>query len=311
MFRKMLGDLGIYLMILVFCFGSIIIFLLPFAFLQLQYAIVTLIAIVMFYRIRFPFEFSGNFRTKSIFKSSTFNFMAAQQPWKTIYSTELDITKKYMFNLTPHGMYPISWMIFATHLASIDCFPLFLMGDIVFRVPLTREMALLMGAVNASWKSVKIAAAKDKSVLLISGGAREMIYSGRSKGVIHIVKRTAFLRAALMYGYTLVPVVGVGVDELYRAYILPWEWCKRLTGVYPFLPLGKFDFISPRDANVYHVVGEPIPVSVNENPSEKDIEELKGRYYQGLEAALEYYNKKYCQDVKIEYIEVEKKQQTS
>ena len=206
-----------------------------------------------------------------------------------------------MFICCPHGMFPISWLFFLSNLANINLNPLALVADIVFRLPYMREFTLLIGGINASWKSVKNASEKGRSLLIIPGSTREMKYSRKSKDTIIVVKRTGFIKAAFEYGYSLIPVIGVGVDDLYQPYVFEWEWYKRLFGHYIFITMGEYELFYPKKTTVHHIVGEPITVVQDLKPSEEAISELSIKFYQGLEAALEIYNEKYKKSIKLEY----------
>ena len=291
----------IYFIILTYYLGSGIFILLLFAVFEVRYAILGTIAILLFYRIRFPFEFSGAFELRCLRKNIFTDIMQKQQPWHTVYTTELDVNTRYMFVCSPHGMLPISWFFFLFHLARIGFHPLPMMGDIVFRLPYVREFTLLFGGVNANWKSVELASKNDRNLLVIPGAAREMKYSGKSKDTITVVKRTGFIKAALEYGYSLVPVMGVGVDDLYQPYVFEWEWYKRMFGHYLFIAMGRFDIIYPRKAEVYNIVGKPMYVAINKDPSKEEIQELSDQFYEELESTLLYYNRTNNKSIKLEY----------
>ncbi|KAI6650702.1 Diacylglycerol o-acyltransferase [Oopsacas minuta] len=299
---NILGSCCIYIIILAYYLGSSVFILLPFALFDVRYAFLTTIAILLFYRIRFPFEYNGAFEIQFLRRNRFVDFIQKQQSWYNIHTSKLDINKKYMFIGCPHGMLPISWFFFVLHLASVGIYPRPLLGDIIFRLPYVREFSFIFGGANASWKSVKIAADNERSLIILAGSAEEMKYSGKFKDKVIVVKRTGFIKAALQYGYSLVPVMGVGVDDLYHPYVLQWEWFKRMLGYYLFIAIGKFDIIYPRSTEVYNIIGKPIDVVVNTKPSKREIQDLSDLFYQKLENCLEYYNQTNNKNIKLEYI---------
>ena len=301
---NILGISCIYLFLLSYSLGSGLFFGLPFAFFKAQHAIFVMITIILFYRIRLPFEFNGAFEIKLLRKNRLIDFCQSLQPWYSVHTSHLDYSKnkKYMFVCSPHGMFPISWLFFIFQLANIGIYPLALMADVIFRLPYTREVSCLLGGVNASWKSVKIAAQNKRSLILIPGSTREMKYSRKFKDTIILVRRTGFIKAALEYGYSLVPVLGVGVDELYRPYVFEWEWYKRMFGHYLFFALGKYEILYPKRTEIHNIIGRPIDVIQNENPSERDVQMLSDEFYQGLENALESYNVTNKKNIKLLYV---------
>ena len=269
--------------------GSLVLFL-PFVYLKFHYAVLAMIVILLAYRIRIPIEYNGALSINWMRSNKLLCIAKSAQPWETSFMERLDKNEMLMFVGYPHGLLPTSWIFFMSDLAKHNLFPRALGGDIIMRIPCLRELALLFGTVNASWKSTKIASEQKKSLFLLPGSAREMKYNNSRDKSVYIIKRTGFIKAALQYGYTLVPVVGVGVTDLYSALLIPSEWCNKVFRVYPFLPFGKYGFCYPRSAPVHNIIGRPIKVEMNTCYTEEDVAELSDRFYEGLQGALNHYN---------------------
>ena len=161
---------------------------------------------------------------------------------------------------------------------------------------------MLFGAVNASWKSTRIASEQKKSLFVLPGSAREIKYNNYTDKNIYVIKRKGFIKAALQYGYTLVPVVGVGVTNQYYALLIPCEWFKKIFGIYPFLPLGKYEVCYPRTAPVHNIIGKPIKVEMNACYTEEDVVELSDKFYRGLQEALDHYNNKHSESYTLKFV---------
>ena len=270
--------------------------------LQFHHAVLALIAIMLIYRIRLPIEYNGALSLRWMRNNVWLHFVKKAEPWETIFMEKLDTKEMYMFIGYPHGLLPVSWLMFLFDLANQNLFPRTLAADIIMRIPGCREITLLLGGVNASWKSIKYACKHGESLFILPGSISEMKYNDKTDKCVYIIKRQGFVKASLQYGYTLVPVVGVGVTDLYSALMIPSEWFKRIFGIYPFVQLGEYEVCFPRTVPVHNVIGKQIRVEMNPAYTEEDVAELSDRFYNGLQEALDYYNCMYSDNYTLKII---------
>ena len=258
---------------------------------------------MLIYRIRLPIEYNGALDFKCMRDNAWLRFIRSTEPWSTIFMEKLNPEEMYLIVGYPHGMLPISWLFFLTDLAKQKIYPRSLAADIIMRLPFSREITLLMGGVNASWKSIRKAGEQGHSLFVLPGSISEMKYNNESDKCINVIKRKGFIKAALQYGFTLVPVVGVGVTDLYSSFLIPSEWFKKIFGIYPFVPLGEYEVCFPRTVPVHNVIGKPISVERNAVYTDQDVAELSDKYYKGLQEALEHFNSLHSDNYFIKLIE--------
>ena len=132
--------------------------------------------------------------------------------------------------------------------------------DLVFRVPVLRNILIKVGALRASRSNAAKVLEMGGTVLVYPGGAEEAQRSFWRRNQIDFRGRTGFIELALQYGVPILPVVNVGAHEVYFTLFssrllaqitglsrltglktlplnigLPWGvW---LTGFLPYIPL--------------------------------------------------------------------------
>ncbi len=105
----------------------------------------------------------------------------------------------------------------------------------VFAVPVLRELALWLGAIDASRDNIVAALQTRGSVYLAPGGCREMILT---KDAPIQSRHTGFLRIAWSQKCLVFPVLHSGQDAVFRSFSFAWldrvrHVCLDVTG-YPF-----------------------------------------------------------------------------
>ena len=300
---KHFGRFLLYVTIVWYEFTGAILLAMLFLYFKFHYALLAMLVIMLVYRIRLPIEYNGALSLKWMRNNKWLSCVRNAEPWETIFMEKLDTSEVYMIVCYPHGMLPISWLLFLFDLAKHNIIPRVMAADIIMRIPGCREITLLLGGVNASWKSIKKAREQGESLFVLPGSISEMKYNDKKeKKSVFVIKRQGFIKASLQYGYTLVPVVGVGVTDLYSSLLIPSEWFKRIFGIYPFVPLGEYEVCFPRTVPVHNIIGRPIKVEMNSSYTDEDVAELSDKYYRGLQDALDHYNSVYSDDYKLKLI---------
>ena len=301
-FLNNLGRFVLYIIIVWYVFSGGIVLALLYVYLKFLYAFLAMVAIMLLYRIRLPIEYNGALNIKCMRNNRLIRFAKSTEPWETVFMEKLDEKEKYLIVGYPHGMLPVTWLYFLSDLARHNINPRTLVADIIMRIPCCREITMLVGGVNATWKSIRIASEQNKSLFVLPGSISEMKYNDKKEKSVFVIKRKGFIKAALQYGYTLVPVVGVGVTDLYSALLIPSEWFKKVFGIYPFLPFGKYEFCYPRSAPVHNIIGRPIKVEMNTCYTEEHVAELSDRFYEGLQGALNHYNSVHSESYCLKFV---------
>jgi len=132
---------------------------------------------------------------------------------------------------------------------------------------------------------------------MIPGGISELKLSNSRSKVIQLSgKHQGFVRMALKNGTDLVPVYSFGetlaMDHLEVPFV-SWATYKFLKMPFPyFVGMGGFWQI-PRRVPINVVVGDPIPVPKNPNPSPELVSALHLRYYRALTDLFERHKHSY------------------
>jgi len=211
---------------------------------------------------------------------------------KIVPEQKLDDKQQYIFGFHPHGTLT-STALWCHH--SPDWKANVLQNDLVTLVgsqllylPVCRELILAAGGRAVSAKSFSKALEEGSSVLLIPGGLAEMKYSSSTdKDITVVTSHKGFIRFAIRYGVNLVPVFSFGETKV----LDPWlpsmqRLFHRFFGI-PF-PLWCGRFIQvPRSCGVTVVVGTPISVDKNDNPSQEDIDKVHRQYFEALYGLFE------------------------
>jgi hypothetical protein len=223
-------------------------------------------------------------------------------------TADFDPNKNYIMAVHPHGIMSASaYLNFATEATGwsekfpgIKSHPLTLASH--FRFPLHRDIVMLSGACSVSRESCVHILTKQgngNAIQIVIGGAAEALDAHPGTVSLVLKRRKGFVRLALQHGASLVPVFSFGENELYQlvgtSRIRQFQdWATRLIGVAPvvFHGRGMFQYtmgLLPYRKPVNTVVGKPIEVEKNTNPSQEDVDRLHERYITSLIELFDQY----------------------
>ncbi|KAJ3147606.1 2-acylglycerol O-acyltransferase 1 [Geranomyces variabilis] len=217
-----------------------------------------------------------------------------------VKTAELDPAKNYVFGYHPHGIY--AYGLFPNFITQYSGFAKKFPGinlrfstlDVNWSIPIWREIQMGFGTVSVSAKSLKHVLTKKGpgwSALIVIGGADEALLAYPNTNDIILNRRKGFVKVAIQTGASLVPVFTFGENDLF------WQVNdesapairkaqQRLAKVLTYsLPIywGRLGmFFLPRKTRLVSVVGRPIDVLQNDNPTRQEIAELHARYVQEL-----------------------------
>jgi len=236
-------------------------------------------------------------------------------PIRLIKTVDLDPAQNYIFGSHPHGLLASGCFGgLGTNGANADSifkgFKIHLHTLAMnFWFPATRELILSLGMQSASKKSITKSITKKEGgniSVIVVGGAAESMYTSTDQISIVLEKRKGFVKLALQHGAQLVPTFSFGEAHIYN--ILPQpegslirnlqEKVRHVVGFAPVLFFGRGMFqynfgLLPFRRPVYVVVGQPIPVQENPNPSAEEIGRVHSQYIEGVKALYDEYNKVY------------------
>jgi 2-acylglycerol O-acyltransferase 2 len=195
----------------------------------------------------------------------------------------------------PHGLMSVTSAIHnAFGLTSESYTPTKIVSlDLYHRIPILKDVMRNLNVVSSNYDSIKETLQKE-SVSIMLGGVKEILNTESHQMICVIENRTGIFRMALETGSPLVPVITYGENELFSpvrndildsinatlysmfriALPIPtWNSLKNWVNLYkePLQPITTY-------------VGKPILVSKVENPTKKNIEDLRETYIQALKS---------------------------
>uniref|UniRef100_A0A0N5A2T7 Acyltransferase n=1 Tax=Parastrongyloides trichosuri TaxID=131310 RepID=A0A0N5A2T7_PARTI len=238
---------------------------------------------------------SFNFRNAAVWK-----YLAEYFPVKLIKTAELNPDKNYIIVCHPHGILSIGSFIslctngtnFMTIFPGITSYLMTLKAQ--FCLPFRREIGIALGGIEASSSSLKYIltqCGKGNAVGIVLGGLNEVYDAHPKTNILRIKNKRGFCRYALLYGADIVPMYNFGENDVYEqlpnekdSFIrqLQMKICNKFGFIPPIIRgRGIFNYshgMLPLQKPINTVMGKPIIVKQNDNPTEEDIEELYRTY---------------------------------
>uniref|UniRef100_A0A5S6R0K4 diacylglycerol O-acyltransferase n=1 Tax=Trichuris muris TaxID=70415 RepID=A0A5S6R0K4_TRIMR len=167
-----------------------------------------------------------------------------------------------------------------------------------FLWPLRREYMELLGAVSCSRESIGYLISRPEggnALVIVAGGAEEALVSQPDTHRIVLRKRKGFVKVAIQYGTALVPSYSFGEVDIFRqlkneegstlrriqnaignifTFTTPLFYGRGALGL-------RFGFI-PFQRPICTVVGCPIEIEKNENPTDEELSRVHDRYVSEL-----------------------------
>lgn len=207
---------------------------------------------------------------------------------------KIDASKQYIIGVHPHGIHCWPLNIFALPTSSFNerFSGMKLTGaaaTIIFKIPVVRELFLAMGYRDASRKVCQRVLETGSSLYICTGGEAESLATTNGEDAVVLEGRYGFVRLALSYGCPLIPVFGVGNNELYTTYQPFREFRRHLAkSFHVALPIFHGRWFSPlpyrRPLKV--LIGSPIevpqPTDRGARPSDEKVKEYHAKYVAAL-----------------------------
>lgn len=197
--------------------------------------------------------------------------------------------------------------------------------------PIFREFILGWGMASASATSITtlLTQSNDKTqsvngdgftsngVMLLVGGAREALYAHRNVYKFVLKQRRGFIRIAMKTGTSIVPVISFGETGCFDQPANPpgsmlrkmQELFKKYTGIAPVLFNGRGFFqynfgLIPKRCPITQVVGAPIELTKNAEPSMDEINAVHVIFCKALHNLFEMHKSKYIENSEIVQLEI-------
>ena len=207
-----------------------------------------------------------------------------------------DSDGRYIFMWHPHGVFAASMHFhngtdFTEWPKNIKVKGTVFSGLRWLPLPFIHELLKELGVIYTSYDIMKETLENTSSISLVPGGMREMLYPDSTL----IKKRRGIFKMALETGTSLVPIYSKNENAFCEIVNLP-SWIQDIFKPYDAsIPIPTWKSIQkilsllhkPFEEPIVSTMGKPIPVEKIENPSEKDINDLRSRYIKELNILTE------------------------
>lgn len=281
-----------------------------------RYWIIPATYLCWFFYDTFVFDPSSNGGRRSHFvrKMALFRYMKDYFPVKLIKTCELDPERNYLIAYHPHGVLPYGGFVnFSTDANNFSelfpgMTPYVAALKLLYRIPVFREYVLSFGSVDASEASIDyvLRSGKGKALVLFPGGAIEALdAASRATVTLTLSNRRGFIRKAIEAGSPVVPCFGFGENQIYKLIdTTPGSYWRNFQNQMqqwmqvsmPFIKgRGIFQYnigILPHRKEIVTVVGKPIEVPHDPEPSKELVAKYHEIYCNELQKLFDEYKGK-------------------
>ncbi|EDO38372.1 predicted protein [Nematostella vectensis] len=298
-----------------FFFGALLGFLIIIGLLYTSLYPIALLYLAWAYLFDYGTPSHGGRRSKFMRGLRVWKYFRDYFPIQLVKTTELDPSKHYVFGYHPHGILCAgAFCNFATEATNFsEVFPgitphlLPLMA--LFKPPLFRDYIMSSGMCDVTHDSCEYILQNKgpgNSIVIVVGGASEALDAHPGTNVLTLKARYGFIKLAIRNGASLVPVYAFGENDVFNQVSNPRGSMLRriqtkIQKTVAFAPVlfygrGIFQYtfgLLPHRKPIHVVVGSPIEVEKNENPSRDEVQRVHDLYEDKLVKLFEDNKEKY------------------
>jgi 2-acylglycerol O-acyltransferase 2 len=166
-----------------------------------------------------------------------------------------------------------------------------LAASVLFRLPVVREITLWTGCVDARRSVAEAVLKNGMSIGVLPGGEQEQLRTVYQHESVYLRKRFGFVKLAIRYGVPLVPAYVFGcVDTYYTSSVLfsLRAALVRTLGVCVPVCYGQGGVpMAPLPVPTDIVIGEPLRVQHNPEPTDEEVARVHAEYIAALTALFD------------------------